>query len=145
MEKVYLASPFFHKFERNTMKRILKVLRASGYEVFAPFEMTIDGAWNMPNHEWGEKVFCADMDHLKDADIVLAVNYGLYSDTGTAFEIGFAYSLSKTIFTVNFEGATDSLMIDNAVNGMINAEYFRKHDFINLEDFWDKRIYNEQK
>ena len=79
LEKVYLASPFFHKFERNTMERILKVLRASGYEVFAPFEMVIDDAWNMPNHEWGKKVFCADMDHLKEADIVLAVNYGFYS------------------------------------------------------------------
>ena len=84
MEKVYLASPFFNKFERVIMKRILKVLRASGYEVFAPFEMVIDGAWNMPNHEWGKKVFCEDMDHLAEADIVLAVNYGLYSDTGTA-------------------------------------------------------------
>lgn len=145
MTKIYLAAPFFNKYEKNIMMRVLKVLRASGYEVFAPYEMVIDDAWEMPNDEWGNRVFNADIDHLLDADIVVAINYGLYSDSGTAFEIGVAFAKCKPIYTVNFEGFTDSLMIDNAVNGMISFDYFRKNDRINLEDFDNKKIYNEQK
>lgn len=143
--KVYLATPFFNRFEKSNMERVLNVLRASGYEVFAPVEMIIEDAWSMPNHEWGNKVFNTDVDHLKDADVVVAINYGLYSDSGTAFEIGLAFGWCKPIYTVNFEGFTDSLMINNAVNGMISFEYFKDHDRINLEDFTDKKIFNEQK
>lgn len=143
--KVYLASPFFNKYERTNMELVLKVLRASGYEVFAPYEMTIDNAWEMPNHEWGINVFTKDIEHLKECDIVVALNYGLYSDTGTAFEIGYAWGICKEIYSVNFEGFTDSLMINNAVNGMISFEYFQTHDRINLEDFFGTMIYNEQK
>ena len=54
-------------------------------------------------------------------------------------------TFNKPIYTVNFEGFTDSLMIDNAINGMISFDYFRKNDRIDLEKFDDKKIYNEQK
>lgn len=144
--KIYLASPFFNKFEKVNMERVLKVLRASGYDVFAPYEMVIKDAWSMPNHVWGEKVFEADIEHLKEADVVIAINYGLYSDSGTAFEIGLAYGLGKTIYTVNFEGFTDSLMINNAnLKGMISFDYFMDNDRINLANFDYSKVFNEQK
>ena len=44
-------------------------------------------------------VFEGDIEELKKADVVVAINNGLRSDTGTAFEIGCAYILKKKIFT----------------------------------------------
>ena len=142
---VYLASPFFNKYEKTNMERVLKVLRASGYEVYAPYELKIDNAWNIPNHEWGLNIFIEDIHAIEECDCMVAINYGLYSDSGTAFEIGYAIGRDKPVFSVNFEGFVDSVMLNNAVAGMISFEYFKENNKIDLYDFFGAMIYNEQK
>lgn len=145
MADIYLASPFFTNYERRIMKTVLKVLRNSGYTVYAPYEFKIKDAWEIPNHEWGNQIYRKDMHELKSADCIVAINYGYNSDAGTAFEIGVATALGLPVFTINFEGIVDSLMINNSALGMISFEYFKSHDTIELNDFIHKKIYNEQK
>ena len=41
---------------------------------------------------WAKKVFDMDVEELDDADLVFALYLGHYSDTGTAWEIGYAYA-----------------------------------------------------
>ena len=91
--KVYLAAPFFtdkQKNEKSTVKAALSF--HNDVEILDPqdFDLGLSG-WEMTNHEWGKRVFDADVEALLKADVVVAIDYGMYSDTGTAWEIGFAY------------------------------------------------------
>ncbi len=143
--RIYLASPFFNDKEKETMERVLKVLRNSGYDVFAPYEFKLPDAWELDNAEWGNRIFKEDVQQLSDSSIVVAINHGLWSDTGTAFEVGYAYSLGKPIYIVCFDENIDSLMINNAAIGFINYKEFLKSDKIDIIAYTGKKSTNEQK
>ena len=145
MERIYLAAPFFNDKERKHMEKVLKVLRNSGYTVFAPYEFVIPDGEKLPNDVWGGLIFQGDIKELDKADIVVAINHGLRSDTGTAFEIGYAYHSKKDIFIVHFDKSIDSLMINNAAKGAINYSDFLNKDKIDLKDYIGKLSQNEQK
>lgn len=98
--KIYLASPFFQKREIEIYQRAIAILRNKGYEVFVPQEHTIPNGEKMPNTQWAKAVFDMDMEALKNCDAVVALNWGLYSDSGTAWECGAAYALNKPILQV---------------------------------------------
>lgn len=144
-KKVYLASPFFYGTEKEDMEKVLKVLRNSRYIVFAPYEFIIPDGWEMSNLDWAKKIYEKDIKEIKNADIVVAINHGQYSDSGTAYEIGFASALNKPIYLICFEGKIDSLMTNNAATGIINFNYFKENTKIKLEDFNGNIIENEQK
>ena len=113
-KKVYLASPFFNDMERGGMQATLSALRTQYSEVYAPFEHTIPNAWDMSNKEWGKAVFQADIEAIKQADIVYVIDHGHYSDAGTAWECGFAYALGKEVIHCIVDiTATYSLMMAN--------------------------------
>lgn len=92
MKRIYLASPFFTERQRDTVCKVANILRAAGHEVFVPMEHKIEDAWSYSPKEWAEKVFSMDLDAIRNCDEVIALYYGLNSDTGTAFEIGYAYA-----------------------------------------------------
>lgn len=100
MKKIYLASPFFTNTERAIYADVISNLRKHGYDVFVPQEHTIENGEKMPNSEWARAVFNMDMEALKNCDAVVALNWGLYSDSGTAWECGAAYALGKPILQV---------------------------------------------
>lgn len=93
MKKFYLASPFFTDKQRDTVCKVANILRAAGHEIFVPMEHKVEDAWSYSPKEWAEKVFSMDVDAIRACDEMIALYYGLYSDTGTAFEIGYAYAL----------------------------------------------------
>lgn len=93
MKKIYLASPFFDATECHYYHRAIEALRSAGYEVYVPQEHTIEGGWEMPNEEWARRVYCEDVNALRTCDVVMVMNFGMYSDSGTAWEAGFAYGL----------------------------------------------------
>lgn len=92
MKRFYLASPFFTDKQRDAVCKVANILRAAGHEVFVPMEHKIEDAWSYSPKEWAEKVFSMDLDALRTCNEVIALYYGLNSDTGTAFEIGYAYA-----------------------------------------------------
>ena len=92
MKRFYLASPFFTDEQRDTVCKVANILRAAGHEVFVPMEHMIEDAWSYTPKEWAEKVFSMDLDAILTCNEVIALYYGLNSDTGTAFEIGYAYA-----------------------------------------------------
>ena len=143
--KIYLASPFFNLKERTCMETVLKVLRASNFEVFAPYEFVIDDAWNLSNEVWGKQIFQGDVKEIDECDIVVAINHGLHSDSGTAFEIGYAFAKQKPIFVVYFEETLDSLMVNNAATGCINYKDFKQNKSLNVLDYIGITCPNEQK
>ena len=116
MYDVYLAAPLWTIEQKERITSLAEVLRREGYSVFVPMEHEIDNAWDMPQHEWSKKVFDTDIEAIRNSAAVVAIYNGLYSDSGTAFEIGYAHALGKDIYVVPYlETKEVSLMIKNAV------------------------------
>ena len=116
MAKIYLASPWFNNKEKNMYRLVLDKLRREGHEVYAPIEHEIPNAWDLPNAVWGREVFREDIQAIQDADEVWVMNFGMYSDSGTAWECGYAYGLGKTVRQLVYglgEDKTYSLMMIN--------------------------------
>ena len=102
--KVYLASPFFEAGEIAIYNKAIQLLRSQpDIDLFVPREHTIPNAWDLPNHIWAENVFSADLLALQKAEVVVVLNHGLYSDSGTAWECGYAYATGKVVVNVNIE------------------------------------------
>lgn len=113
MTKIYLASPLFTDYERKKVQNVASFLRRVGHEVYVPMEHTIENAWELPNHEWARKVFEEDIKAIQEADAVYCIYYGLYSDSGTAWECGYAYALGKPVRLIDESNEEVSLMVVN--------------------------------
>lgn len=116
VKTLYLASPFFHEDELEVYADIIDYLRQGGYEVYVPQEHEIPDAWDFHNHIWGRMVFNEDVAAIRDADAMVVINWGMYSDSGTAWEQGFAYGIGKPIVSIMVNKADNehfSLMMCN--------------------------------
>ena len=126
--KIYLASPFFNDEETKIYDKVIKLLRLeSDLDVFVPREHEIPGAWDMANRKWAEAVFAVDLVALQQADIVVVLNFGMYSDSGTAWECGYAYGTGKKVLNIlcGKEGSDYSLMMANGTSATVSLDTFR--------------------
>ena len=91
---IYIAGPFFTDKERTFLKVLIKSVKKMfpNEELFIPMEHFIPNGENLSNNEWAEAVFKMDVEALNKCDRVVAAYLGLRSDTGTAWEIGYAYA-----------------------------------------------------
>ena len=122
MAKIYLASPFFTDRELFIYRGVIRELRAVGHEVYVPQEHTVENAWALTNKDWARAVYQADIEAIHDCECVMILNFGMYSDSGTAWEAGYAHALRK--YTVQVlcgdENATYSLMMINGCDKVID-------------------------
>jgi nucleoside 2-deoxyribosyltransferase len=93
--RIYLAAPLFSDAERTYNLSIAGLLRENFFEVFLPQE-TSDDSETRNNEEQG-RIFSNNLNALKAADILLAIIDGADADSGTAWEMGYASSLGKTV------------------------------------------------
>jgi nucleoside 2-deoxyribosyltransferase len=121
MKKIYLASPWFNEHEKDMYFRFIKKMREDGNEVYAPVEHEIPNAWDISNKVWGTSVFNEDISAINTCDEVWVLNFGMYSDSGTAWECGYAYGIGKPVrmFVDDWNEKIYSLMM---VNGCTNVE-----------------------
>ena len=127
--KIYLATPFSED-KRNDMYRALNFLRSEGHDVYAPVEHIIEHAWDYPNNEWGLMVFQADINAIRDSDIVVMLSYGRMSTAGANWEAGYAYGIGKKIIVVEMTDEVMSLMVANGryatvrgIDGLMNYDF----------------------
>ena len=101
MKKIYIAGPFFSDIERMKLIKVIELLKTlEDYELFIPMEHFIPNGENMSNKDWAKEVYEMDKQALENSDIVVALYNGLYSDTGTAWEIGYATALNKKLLII---------------------------------------------
>ena len=109
MKKIYLAGPWFTKAQAEREERLKKRLRELGFEVHSPKEdSNITGTFADPAVR--QATFDSNISHIDDVDIVFAIMDGKRAvcneedtngrvinaiDTGTLFEVGYAYCLRK--------------------------------------------------
>ena len=91
---IYIAGPFFTDKERTFLKIVIESVKeiCPNEELFIPMEHFISDGENLSNNEWAEAVFKMKVEALNKCNRVVAAYLGLRSDTGTAWEIGYAYA-----------------------------------------------------
>lgn len=120
-KKIYLASPFFNNDELVVYRNAILKLRNADYEVYAPQEHEIENAWDLSNEDWARAVYREDVHAILNSDVVMILNFGMYSDSGTAWEAGYAYGMKIPTIQVlcGGENATYSLMMMNGCDKVI--------------------------
>lgn len=143
--KAYIASPFFENAHRASAIRAAEILRSHGIDTYLPLEHKIENAWDYPNHEWGRKVFEADIKAINEADTVVILSYGRMASAGTSFEAGYAYGTGKRVIVVEMPGVElMSLMVANGRYATVKGlEGLAAYDFIRMPETRDNEM--EQK
>ena len=119
--KIYLAGPCDTE-NRYNMVQIAKVFREyGGYEVYCPWELKIENAWDMSQEEWARKVFEADIKAIQECDTFVMITSGRESTAGTNWENGYAYALNKHIVTIQITDKSTSLMTYASASEFFNS------------------------
>lgn len=128
--KIYLAGPCDTE-NRTMMVSISKFLRNNNIEVYCPWELKIENAWDMPQEKWAQKVFEADIKSIQDCDYMLSISIGRISSAGTAWEQGYATGINKpvAVIQVNEKNPT-SLMTYCGCNLFTSVK--------NMQEFWSE-------
>ena len=134
--KIYIAGPFFREGERERIEKLREFFNKdeffNKYEFFYPMDHTIPGGETMSNGEWALNVFEMDIKELANADMVVAIYDKHYSDTGTAWELGYAYASGIPVILL----CTD-LESDNSIMPLVAADRVYLYDkFVNGE-YWN--------
>ena len=139
-KKIYLASPFFNATELVVYKETISRLRSAGYPVHVPQEHEVPNAWDLPNSDWAKCVFEMDIEAIHDCDVVMVLNFGMYSDSGTAWECGAAFALGKKVVNIlcGCDDTEYSIMMVNGTNTTIDLDTFRKEWFANIVEYIGK-------
>lgn len=127
--------PFFNEEERELVKKVSEFLRGRGYDVIVPMEYKIEGGEKMTNEEWARNVFRYDIDKIVRSDLVIAIYHGHYSDTGTAWELGYAAGtgIPSIVVHVNTENIA-SIMPVSGCSCNVKYEDLPKIDINNIID-----------
>ena len=133
--KIYVAGPFFREGERERLEKLREFFSKDEffdkYEFFFPMDHKITGGENMPNGEWAWNVFNMDVEALSQSKLVIAVYDTHYSDSGTAWELGYAFARNIPVLLL-----CTNLEADNSIMPLVAADRVYKFDaFVNGQYF----------
>ena len=90
--KLYFSGPLFSTPERAWNAEVTAALRAAGHEVFLPQEQE-------PGKD-AQGIFATDVGGIDWADGLVAIMDGPDPDSGTAWEVGYAFGTKKPVVLV---------------------------------------------
>ena len=118
MKTVYLAAPLFSEAECDFNRKLKGELESRGFKVFLPQEDS-NNVHDMTNRQ--KIIFNKNLTGIENSDLMIAVIDGADVDSGTAWEIGYAFAKGKPVIglrtdfrTLGIEG-TVNLMIERSV------------------------------
>lgn len=103
---IYVAGPLFDPGQRWYLEQVDAVCREMGFTTYLPHR---DGGLKAGAGTDFAAIFAADLQGLAAADLVVAVWHGPDVDSGTAWEIGFAYARGVPVI-----GLHEDIRIHNA-------------------------------
>lgn len=119
MKTVYLAAPLFSEAELDFNRILRDQIEESGFNVFLPQEDSND----MKERDNSQSIiFSKNQSAIEKSDLIVAVVDGADVDSGTAWEIGYAYARGKTILGLRTDFRT--LGAEGTVNLMIERSVF---------------------
>ena len=111
--KIYLAGPLFTTAEQEFNRQLCAAFQQAGHEVWLPQE-------HEPRERTAKAIFDEDVAGLDGADVVVANMDGPDPDSGTCWEIGYAYRKKPIIlYRTDFREAGDAA--NAPVNLMMTA------------------------
>ncbi|VVB55918.1 Nucleoside 2-deoxyribosyltransferase [uncultured archaeon] len=114
MKTVYLAAPLFSEAECDFNRKLRDELISAGFIVFLPQEDS-NNVKDMSDRQ--KIIFNKNLKGIENSDIIVAVIDGADIDSGTAWEIGFAFAKAKPVLGLRTDFRT--LGIEGNVNLMI--------------------------
>jgi len=96
--RIYLAAPLFSQSERAYNLSIAQSLRNNFFDVFLPQETGDDS--HTRDKEKQSRIFSENLKALEKSDIIVAVIEGADADSGTVWEMGYAYAQGKQVFAL---------------------------------------------
>lgn len=126
--KIYLASPFFNDEELKNVKKAEEILMKRGFQVFSPRLNEVRNDENTQSALWSKETFMNDRRFIDWADAVVMLYYGGYSDSGTAWECGYAYGTHTPVVVVHL-GNDSNLMVHEGSHSNIKLEDLATYDF----------------
>ena len=125
--KIYLASPFFNEKELENVKIAEKILTERGFSLFSPRLNEVRTDENTQQSWWSKETFMNDKKFIDWADVVVMLYYGGYSDSGTAWECGYAYGTNTPVVVVQL-GEDSNLMVHEGCHSNITLEELKTYD-----------------
>lgn len=126
--KIYLASPFFNEKELENVKIAEKILTERGFSLFTPRLNEVRTDENTQQSWWSKETFMNDKKFIDWADVVVMLYYGGYSDSGTAWECGYAYGTNTPVVVVQL-GEDSNLMVHEGCHSNITLKELKTYDF----------------
>ena len=116
---IYLAAPLFSDAEREFNCKLRDQITKRGFSVFLPQEDSNDTT-NMRHEEKQSHIFQNNLEAIDNSDIVVAIlDGGSDVDSGTAWELGYAFARKKTVLALKTDFRT--LGSEGIVNLMIEV------------------------
>lgn len=130
-KRIYLASPFFNSEEIEDLSYAEKVLKGRGFDVFSPREHEIRDSVEFGTPEWAKKTYKLDRDAIIRSDVVVMLYHGNVSDSGTAWEAGYACANNIPVVVVQL-GDISNIMVHESCIANIKKEELETYDFERL-------------
>ena len=116
---IYLAAPLFSKAEQEFNRKLRDQITERGFSVFLPQEDSNDTT-DMRHEEKQNYIFQQNLEAIDNSDIIIAVlDGGSDVDSGTAWELGYAFANKKTVLALKTDFRT--LGSEGIVNLMIEV------------------------
>ena len=130
--KIYIASPFFNEYEVQCLERVEALLFGRDYQVFSPRLNEVRDEITSKDPVWSMETFMNDRRFIDWADVVVMLYHGCYSDSGTAWECGYAYGTHKPVVAVHVgrePGNGSNLMVHESAHANITLGELEDYDF----------------
>lgn len=129
MTKIYIASPFFNDTEVKNLEKVENMLSArDDLIVFSPRQHEIRTEETSQQSWWSKETFINDRKFIDWADVVVMLYYGGYSDSGTAWECGYAYGTNTPVIVVHL-GEDSNLMVHEGCHSNITLNELKDYNF----------------
>lgn len=116
-KKIYLAGPLFSEAEKRFNEQLTQRIESAGYDVFLPQRDSTDTK-SIREQQDSAELFRKNTEAIDRADLIIAIlDGGSDVDSGTAWEIGYAYA--KTIPVIGLRTDFRTLGVEGTVNLMI--------------------------
>lgn len=125
--KIYLASPFFNEKELEYVAKAEEILRKRDFYVYSPREHEYRGE-EVGTTAWSLGTFNEDRKFIDMCDCVVMLYHGNYSDSGTAWECGYAYGTHTPVIVVHV-GEDSNLMVHEGSHANITLDELSEYDF----------------
>ena len=126
--RIYIASPFFNEKECEALGEAERILKGRGFHVFSPREHEVREG-NVGKPDWSKATFLNDKAGIDWCEAVVMLYWGNYSDSGTAWECGYAYATCKPVIVVQLGEASNLMIHEGSHTNLYSVQELEEYDF----------------